>query len=98
MKTIDWVDEKGRKRRSLVKNSDGIEAAPLGIPVEPPDIRKLDWEAVIREIEEAQYNHGMYSWTQAQQEPGAIQECINIFKRHFIRFYKLSEQEEKKSN
>lgn len=96
MKTIDWVDDRGRKRRSLVKDTDGIEAAQYGIPVEPPDIRNLDWDAVIKEIEDKQFEHRMYDWQQAQQSPAAIQECINVFKRHFIRLYKLSQQEDHK--
>lgn len=95
MKYIDWVDENGRRRRSLVKDDDGVEAAPFGIPLEPPDIRKLDWQAVIKEIENIQYEYGMYNWNAAQHSL-AIQNCINVFKREFIKFYKLSEQEDKR--
>lgn len=88
MKPVVWTDDNGRKRRSLIKDTDGLEMARFGIPVEAPDVRSLDMEAIYREIEALQYEHGLFDWRAANQNPGGMQACINVFKRHFLGLYR----------
>jgi hypothetical protein len=88
LKAITWIDDNGRKRRSLIKDNDGPEMARYGIPSDPPDIRSMDIEAVFREIEALQFEHGLYSWRAANDDPSGIQACINVFKRKMLELYR----------
>jgi hypothetical protein len=88
LKAVLWIDDNGHKRRSLIKNDDEPEMARYGIPSDPPDIRSIDMEAVYREIEALQYEHGLFDWRSANQNQGAIQACINVFKRKFLELYR----------
>lgn len=88
MKAVVYTDENGRKRRSLIKDNDGPEMARYGIPANPPDVRSLDMEAVYREIEVLQYEHGLFNWRAALNDQAGMQACINVFKRKFLELYR----------
>ena len=88
MKPVIWTDDSGRKRRSLIKDDDGPEKARYGIPDNPPDIRSIDMEAVFREIEALQYEHGLFDWRAANKDQTGMQACINVFKRELLKLYR----------
>ena len=88
MKAVIWTDDSGRKRRSLIKDTDGPEKARYGIPANPPDIRSMDMEAVFKEIEALQYERGLFNWRAALSDPSGIQACINVFKREMLKLYR----------
>lgn len=88
MKAVQWIDDTGRKRRSLIKDTDGLEMARYGVPAEPPDIHRIDMDAVFNEIEALQYDRGLFDWRAANNDPGGIQACINVFKRKFLELYR----------
>lgn len=88
MKAVIWIDDSGRKRRSLIKDDDGPEKARLGIPEDPPDVRRMDMDAVFREIEALQYEHGLYDWRAVNRDQAGIQACINAFKRELLKLYR----------
>jgi hypothetical protein len=88
LKEVIWIDDTGRKRRSLIKDTDGSEMARYGIPNEPPNIREIDMDAVFNEIEAMQYDRGLFDWRAANNDPGGMQACINVFKKEFLRLYR----------
>lgn len=88
MKAVLWVDSDGRRRRSLIKDTDGTEMSRHGIPADPPDIRSLDWEAISREIEALQFDFGLFTWRAALNNQVGLQACINVFKRHLLELYR----------
>jgi len=88
MKPIIWTDSNGRKRRSLIKDGDGIEMAKYGVPADPPDIRSLDIEALLNEIESLQYQYGLYTWRAALDNQVGMQAIINAFKRKLLELYR----------
>lgn len=88
MKAVTWTDDFGRKRRSLIKDNDGLEMARYGVPADPPDVRGLDMETVFREIEALQYEHGLFDWRAANKNQAGIQACINVFKKKFLELYR----------
>ena len=49
MRLVIWTDQNGYKHRSLIRNSDPNDKAPeIGIPMDPPDLDKLNWEPVLK--------------------------------------------------
>jgi hypothetical protein len=88
LKPVTWTDDLGRKWRSLIKDNDEPEMARYGIPADPPDARSLDMEAVYREIEDLQYQYGLFDWRAANLNQAGMQACINVFKRKFLELYR----------
>lgn len=88
MKPVIWTDDKGRKRRSLIKDTDGVEMARFGVPADPPDIRSLDIEAMLNEMENLQYELGLFNWRAALNNQTGLQALINVFKRHLLGLYR----------
>lgn len=88
MKAVIWTDSNGRKRRSLIKDGDAPEMAKYGIPADPPDIRSIDVEALFKEIENLQYQQGLFTWRAALENPGGMQALINVFKRVLLGLYR----------
>lgn len=88
MKAVIWTDDNGRKRRSLIKDNDGLEKARYGIPDEAPDVRSIDLDALFKEIEALQYEYGLFNWRAALNNQAGVQACINVFKRKFLELYR----------
>jgi hypothetical protein len=88
LKPVTWTDDSGRKRRSLIKDNDGPEMARYGVPSDPPDVRRMDMDAVFREIEALQYEKGLLDWRAVNIDPTGIQACINVFKRELLKLYR----------
>ena len=88
MKAVIWTDNNGRKRRSLIKDGDTPEMAKYGIPADPPDVRTLDIEAILQEIETLQYQQGLFTWRAALDNPGGMQALLSVFKRHLLGLYR----------
>jgi hypothetical protein len=88
VKAVIWTDTNGRKRRSLIKDGDAPELAKYGIPADPPDIRSLDIEAIFQEIENLQYQQGLFTWRAALDNQGGMQALLSVFKRHLLELYR----------
>lgn len=50
MKTIDYVDRDGYKRKRIIRNNVPDEEAHRGIPLEPPDLAQVDWDEIQRDL------------------------------------------------
>jgi hypothetical protein len=88
LKAVIWTDNNGRKRRSMIKDTDGPEMAKFGVPADPPDIRSIDVEALFNEIERLQYEFGLYTWRAALDNQAGLKALINVFKRHLLGLYR----------
>ena len=44
MQAVEWVDESGRNRRRYVRNV--LDDPSEGIPLEPPDVDRMNWERI----------------------------------------------------
>jgi hypothetical protein len=62
--------------------------ARFGIPADPPDIRKIDIDALFYEIEALQYELSLWDWRAANQDNSGMQACVNVFKRKFLELYR----------
>ena len=87
MKIVTYRDEKGRKRRSMIKDSDDVNKAPYGIPVNPPDIERIDWDAMKQAIEDFQFEYELYSLNELRNHPTGMQAIITTFKRYLVDLY-----------
>lgn len=92
MKYVVWIDDLGRKRRSLIKDNDdpSVASQGVGIPADPPDVRAIDLESLFREIEALQYERGLFDWRAVNNDQVGMQACINVFRKKFLELYRNS--------
>jgi hypothetical protein len=89
VKYITWVDEKGYKRRSAIRDSDPDTMAPQGIPAGPPDLQRLDWENLVKELNNMLVDREINSWRDIQVHQNAVSNAIvSIFKRPIVALYR----------
>jgi len=89
MKTVEWVDDDGFKHRSLLRDSDPDHLAPAGIPADPPDLTRLDWEGLVRELHNTLAERGLSSWQDVlEHQNGITSSIISVFKRPIVGLYK----------
>ena len=91
MKTIEWVDERGYKRRSMLRDDDPDELAHMGIPLPgPPDLDQLDWGHLQRELHNALFNAGLFTWQDVQvAQTGVTSAILTGFKRPVVTLYRM---------
>lgn len=96
MRIVTWIDESGRKRRSMIRDIDGDHMARYGIPVEAP-IERLEWDELRNEITDILNEHGLLTWTDVMQDKTGLDACVTAFKRRLINLYKTLEREHKEA-
>jgi hypothetical protein len=57
----------GWKARSLIRDTDPDTAAPRGIIRKPPDVRRMDWEGVMRDLNNGLVEAGAFDWLSFQR-------------------------------
>lgn len=96
MKHVILNDSRGFKRRYLVRDTDGDEDAAKGIPAGPPDLRELDLEAILREINNTLADQGLFTWEEINGHPVGLQVIAGVFKRHIAGLLKEESRRQKK--
>jgi hypothetical protein len=88
MKQITWTDERGMKHRALIRDTDPDSAAPAGIPLDPPDLDRIDWESLKRELHNMLLDQGIVDWLAWQQQPNVVNHITAVVKRHLVALYR----------
>lgn len=68
MRVVTWTDGAGFRHRSVVRDSDPDSMADRGIKQDPPDLRALDWEGVIRDLHNHFVDEGITDWYTYQRK------------------------------
>lgn len=76
MRPVVWTDQNGYRHRSFVRDADADAAAPGGVLTDPPDLGRLDWEAVRRDIHNALVDAGVSTWQDVQLKQAPIRGFI----------------------
>ena len=96
MKYIVYEDDDGFIRRVLVKDDDTESEAEFGLPAGPPDVRALDWELMMKQVNNSLAENGIFTWDDAQRSPIGIQAALTLFKRNLITLFKAEHAPQKK--
>lgn len=75
MKKVQWTDPKGRKRARLVQD-DILQPVEEGIPLEPPDLERLDWEAIKTALHNQLFDRGLIDWPSVQASQNGLRAAI----------------------
>jgi len=90
MRAVIYEDDQGFLRRALVKDSDSDADAPyLGIPYGPPDVREMDWNNLLKGINNVLVQQSAFTWEEAQRtQQVGLQAALSLFKRALIDLYR----------
>lgn len=94
MRVVIWTDERGYKRRSLVRDTDPDSAARKGVPLDPPDLSQLDWETIKRDIHNRLVDLKLHSYQDVLLTQNGITSAVSgALKRRILDLYKLEDQQ-----
>ena len=89
MRHVEWTDKGGRLRRSLVRDGDPDALAPLGLPRGVPDLDRVDWEGVKRDLHNELHRRGLFTWEDVQQSQDDITGAVlAALKRRLVALYR----------
>jgi len=89
LKIVNWTDSDGFNHRSLLKDSDHDSLAPRGIPQDPPDVRRLNWRAIQKNIHNELLNRGLLTFEDVQERGNEVSAVIKAaLLRPIIRLYR----------
>lgn len=95
MRPVQWTDDKGYYRLSLLRDNDPEELAPKGLPSGPPDINELDWEELKREIHNLLVSNRLLTWDDVKRSQNGITSIVNVtLKRELILLYRRKATED----
>ena len=88
MKIVNWTDTGGFRHRAIVHDNQTEHDAPNGIPLDPPDLDRMDWEGVRRELHNALLDHGILDWMDYQQHNNIVNIITGAVKRGLVTLYR----------
>jgi hypothetical protein len=89
MKNVIWTDGSGWRRRSALPDSYSDERAAEGVPAGPPDVRRVDWEAVMRDLNNMLVDGEVWTWDDVQRRGQQVQGAIlSALKTQLVRLYR----------
>ena len=59
MKKIEYTDEEGFNHLSLIQNNMSLSDAQKGILLDPPDLTRLDWDEIVRDLHNLLVKRGL---------------------------------------
>lgn len=94
MKEVEWWED-GMKRAKIGRDADSDSAImKYGIPREPPNLNRLNWEKLVKDLHNRLMETGMLTWKDVQSSPGQrgiTSAILAVFRRPIIRLYKERE-------
>lgn len=93
LRTVTWTDERGFVRQALVRNGDPDETAPeRGIPNDPPDLDRLDWEELKRELHNELARRGLYDQGDVERHQSGVSSAVRrVITKRILALYKETE-------
>lgn len=89
MKSVQWTDERGYLRVSLLRDNDDVSLAPQGIPISPPDLDRLDWDEIKRELHNLLVERGLFDYADVvAQQNGVSAAIVTVLKRKLVALYR----------
>lgn len=89
MRMVKWTDENGYMHRSLLKDSEGDDMAPLTAPQDPPLVSLLDWDEIKRDLHNTLVIRGLFDYKDlTAQQNGVTGAILSVMKRPVLDLYK----------
>ena len=90
MRRVIWKDRNGYMRAALIRDGDPDEMADQGIPLNPPDITRLNCEELLRDLHNELVMRGLFTWKDFQGGRGKINSVFRtVFKKRITDLYRM---------
>lgn len=97
MKKVEWTDEKGFKRGSLLREQDPEVLRESGVPIGPPNLDEVDWEGVKRDLHNRLYELGLFTWEDVvAKQNGVTSAILSAFRKRIVTLYRTGGNNEPK--
>jgi sugar phosphate isomerase/epimerase len=89
MKHAEWKDGRGYLHRALVRDGDPDSLAPQGVPQDVPDLGKIDWDDLRRELHNELHRRGLFTWEDVQRsQNGLTGAVLAVMRRRLVALYR----------
>lgn len=89
MKPVLYEDPEGFQQLVLVKDGDDpLTNAQYGVPVGPPDLRQLDIDELLVQMNHVLVQQECFTWEDVMKNQIGITAAINLFKKRIIDLYR----------
>ncbi len=89
MRLVQYEDEQGFLHQSLIKENMPLSDANMGVPVDPPDITRLDWLEIQREINKQLIDRNLITLKDIVHQKSGLENIIkSVIVRKLIQLYK----------
>jgi len=96
MREVAWTDRYGYKRVSLIRDDMTDDMAEQGIPLQPPNVDRINWEEVKRDLHNALIDQRMFGWQDVQRAQNALTGIlVAVLKRQLVLLYRIEDREVK---
>lgn len=96
MREVAWTDRHGYKRVSLIRDDDPDDMAEQGIPLAPPNVDRINWEEVKRDLHNTLIDQRMFGWQDVQRAQNALTGIlVRVLKRQLVLLYRIEDREVK---
>lgn len=93
MRIVVWEDRNGFRRASWVRDEDPDEMASEGMPAGPPDFTRIDFDGIMRELNNDLVERRILDWKDVQREQNAITKHLTrILRREIISLYREADK------
>lgn len=88
MRRVIWTDNDGVKHCSLLREDDPDHLAPNGVPHDPPDLSRLDWDGIRVELHNLLVDRGLLTWNDVvASQNGVTASILSVMKRKILALY-----------
>ena len=89
MRYVFWTDDDGYKHRSLVRDDVPDDLVHEEMLQDPPDIKRLDWEEVMRTLHNQLVDRGLFTYDDLVRQQNGITGAIHAaLKNSVINLFK----------
>ena len=95
MKSVDYIDENGWKRRSFIKENMSEQEAPFGIPNGVPELRQLEEEIeeMLKELNNLLFDRELFTIRDVQQKHNQLRSAVEtVFYPKVLNLYKENKE------
>ena len=93
MKQVAWKDAVGKRHIALVRDDDDEETAREGhgIPVDPPNVDRIDWTGVARDLHNELLARGLITRDDVvRSQNGVTGAILAVLRRKVLALYGLA--------
>lgn len=85
MRLVEWQDGRGRHWRSWMTDDMPDMDAAAGLPAGPPDVSRLDWGLIARELHDALAARGLWTWEDVQRQGNGLEGALLAAVRPYLK-------------